>query len=56
MAEKNIGESVDNTQEKQDMLVEDKNQEETMSTASNRCQTLKNRKKSSKIRLTKDEL
>jgi hypothetical protein len=54
MAEKNIGESVDNTQEIQDVPVEesdksdetkDKNQEETMSTASNRWQTLKNRKK-----------
>ena len=53
MAEKNIGESVDNTQEKQNVPVEesnksdetkDKNQEETMSTASNRCQTQKSKK------------
>ena len=51
MAEKNIGECVDNTQEKQDVPIEesdksdetkDNNQEETMSTESNRCHTLKN--------------
>ena len=50
MAEKNIGESVDNTQEKQfeesnkSDETKDKNQEETMSTASNRCQTQKSKK------------